>query len=147
MIRTRRMVAELTGWAIAVALASPMALAQQKPAPPPAPVVPEVGADGVQRASITLDSYSFAPAHLIVQAGKPVELTLTSAATLVPHNLILKEPAAGLSVAQEVGPRETAKVRFTPTQPGTYVFYCDKKLLFFPSHREQGMEGRLEVRP
>ncbi|HLB16297.1 MAG TPA: cupredoxin domain-containing protein, partial [Burkholderiales bacterium] len=85
--------------------------------------------------------------HLIVQAGKPVELTLTSAATVVPHNLILKDPAAGLSVAPDVGPRETAKVSFTPTKPGTYVFYCDKKLLFFPSHREQGMEGRLEVRP
>jgi plastocyanin len=76
-----------------------------------------------------------------------VELRLTSVTTLTPHNFILKEPGAGLSVAQEVGPRETAKVIFTPTKPGIYVFYCDKKLPFFPSHREQGMEGRLEVRP
>jgi len=111
MIRTSRMVAGLTGWALAVALASPMALAQQKAVPSPPPAVAEVGPDGVQRASVTLDSYSFAPAHLIVQAGKPVELTLTSVTTLVPHNLILKEPAASLSVAQDVGPRETAKVR------------------------------------
>jgi plastocyanin len=147
MNRINGMIARLTGWAAAAALAGPTALAQQKPAPPPPPVVPEVGPDGVQRASITLDSYSFGPAQLIVQAGKPVELTLTSVATLVPHNLVLKEPAAGIAVAQDVGPRETATVRFTPTQPGAYVFYCDKKLLFFPSHREQGMEGRLEVRP
>jgi plastocyanin len=132
---------------LAVVLASLLALAQEKPGAALPPVTAEVGPDGVQRASITLDSYSFTPAHLIVQAGKPVELTLTSVATLVPHNLILKEPAAGLSVAQEVGARETAKVSFTPTKPGTYAFYCDKKLLFFPSHREQGMEGRLEVRP
>jgi hypothetical protein len=31
-------------------------------------------------------------------------------------------------------------------QPGIYLFYCDKKLLFLPSHREKGMEGRLEGR-
>jgi len=135
------------GLVLTAALVTSLTLAQEKPAAPPSPVTVEVGADGVQRASITLDSYSFTPAHLIVQVGKSVELTLTSVTTLTPHDFILKEPAAGLSVAQEVGPRETAKVIFTPTKPGTYVFYCDKKLPFFPSHREQGMEGRLEVRP
>ncbi len=147
MIGTKQIVAGLAGIAVAAMLVTPPTFAQQKPAAPPPPVTAEVGPDGVQRASVTLDSYSFAPPHLIVQAGKPVELTLTSVATLVPHNLVLKQPDAGISVAQDVGPRDTAKVRFTPTKPGTYVFYCDKKLLFFPSHREQGMEGRLEVRP
>jgi plastocyanin len=131
----------------AVALGSSLTLAQEKPAAPPPPVTAEVGPDGVQHASITVDSYSFTPRHLIVQAGKLAELTLTSVTTLTPQNFILKEPASGLSVAQEVGPREIAKVIFTPTKPGIYVFYCDKKLPFFPSHREQGMEGRLEVRP
>jgi plastocyanin len=141
------MVAVLAGGIVATALASSLTLAQQKPAVPPPPVTAEVGSDGVQRASITLDSYSFTPGHLIVQAGKPVELTLISVTTLVPHNLTLKEPAAGLSIAQEVGPGQTAKVTFTPTTPGTYLFYCDKRLPFFPSHRQEGMEGRLEVRP
>ena len=42
------------------------------------PVVIQVAADGVQRATITLDSYSYSPNHLIVEAGKPVVLTLTS---------------------------------------------------------------------
>ena len=110
-------------------------------------VTAEVGPDGVQRASITVDSYSFTPGHLIVQAGKSVELTLTSVTTLTPHNFAIREPAAGLLVMQEVGPRETAKVTFMPTKAGSYAYYCDKKLPFFPSHREQGMEGRLEVRP
>ena len=140
-------IARLAGGIVAIALASSLALGQQKPAATPGPVIAEIGPDGVQRASVTLDSYSFAPQHLIVQADKPVELTLTSVTTLVPHNLTLKEPAAGFSIAQEVGPGQTAKVSFTPTKPGTYAFYCDKKLPFFPSHREQGMEGRLEVRP
>lgn len=102
----------------------------------------EPGADGVQRATIILDSYSYSPDRLIVQVGKPVELTLTSVTTITPHNFIIKE----LAVEQDTGAGKTVTVRFTPMQPGVYLFYCDKKLLFLPSHREKGMEGRLEVR-
>lgn len=105
-----------------------------------------VGEDGVQRGIITVDSYSYTPSHLIARAGKPVELALTSVTDIVPHNFLLKEPTAGLDVEQDVKAGKTVTVRFTPTQPGTFTFYCDKQLLFFKSHRERGMEGRLEVR-
>jgi heme/copper-type cytochrome/quinol oxidase subunit 2 len=110
------------------------------------PVVVELAADGAQRATITLDSYSYTPNHLIVQHDKPVELALTSVTTLTPHNFILKEPSAGIEVEQDVRPGKTVTVRFKPTHPGTFTFYCDKKLLFFASHREKGMEGKMEVR-
>ena len=110
------------------------------------PVEVETAPDGVQRVSITMDSYSYTPNHIIVRVGKPVELILTSVTTLTPHNFVLKEPAAGLMVEQDVRAGKTLTVRFTPTQPGQFTFYCDKKLLFFASHREKGMEGRLEVR-
>lgn len=106
------------------------------------PVTLQPGADGVQRTAIILDSYSYSPDRLIVQAGQPVELALTSVTTITPHNFIIKD----LGVEQDVGAGKTVTVRFTPTQPGTFPFYCDKKLLFLPSHREKGMEGRLEVR-
>jgi plastocyanin len=108
----------------------------------------EVGKDGVQRATMTMDSYEYIPKRLIVQAGKPVELTLKSVTIMVPHNLVLKEPDAGLDVNQTVGSGDTEKVRFTPTKPGTYTFYCDKKppWPFAKTHREKGMEGTLEVR-
>lgn len=106
------------------------------------PVTLQPGADGVQRLAIILDSYSYSPDRLIVQAGQPVELALTSVTTITPHNFIIKD----LGVEQDVGAGKTVTVRFTPTQPGTFPFYCDKKLLFLPSHREKGMEGRLEVR-
>lgn len=122
-------------------------LLEAEEVPPPAPVTAELGVDGVQRATILLDSYSYTPAHLIVQAGKPVELTLTSVTTLVPHNFILKDPAAGLNVEKDVSAGKTEKVTFTPTQPGTFGFYCDRRLWPMPSHRDKGMEGRLEVRP
>lgn len=110
------------------------------------PVELTIGEDGVQRGTIILDSYSYSPNHLIVRAGKPVELTLTSVTTITPHNFILKEPTAGLAVEQDVGAGKSLTVRFTPQQPGLFTFYCDKQLLFFKSHREKGMEGRLEVR-
>ena len=104
------------------------------------------GPDGIQRATITLDSYSYVPSHLVVQTGKPVELTLTSVTSITPHNFILKEPAAALDVELDIGAGKSVTVRFTPSQAGVFTFYCDKKLLFFASHREKGMEGRLEVR-
>jgi plastocyanin len=113
---------------------------------PAEPVVLSVDEDGVQRTTMTLDSYSYKPNHLVVQAGKPIELTMKSATFLTPHNFVLKEPAAGLMVEVDVGGGKSLTVRFTPAQPGTFTFYCDKKLLFFKSHREKGMEGRLEVR-
>jgi plastocyanin len=121
-------------------------LADEAPPAPPPPVTAELGADGVQRATITLDSYSYTPGHLIVQSGKPVELTLIRATLLVPHNFLLKEPDAGIVIEEDVGHSEPTTVKFTPARPGTYPYYCDRKLPFRPSHREQGMEGRLEVR-
>ena len=110
------------------------------------PVTAETGTDGIQRLAITLDSYSFAPAYIIVQSGKPVEFTLKNVSSIAPHSLKIDAPADGLSVYQEVEPGKTATLSFTPAKPGMYEFYCDKKLAFFPSHRKKGMVGKLEVR-
>jgi heme/copper-type cytochrome/quinol oxidase subunit 2 len=110
------------------------------------PIAIPVSEDGVQRATITLDSYSYTPNHLIVQAGKPVELTLISVTTIIPHNFIIKSPTGNLSVEQDVSAGKTVTIRFTPTQPGTFPIYCDKRLWPLPSHRDKGMEGTLEVR-
>lgn len=118
---------------------------EQAPHVPPL-LVPVDQLDGIQRATIILDSYSYTPNHLIVQAGKPVELLLTSITTITPHNFLLKNEVAGLSIERDVGSGRTVTVQFTPMKPGIYTFYCDKKLLFFPSHQEKGMEGKLEVR-
>ena len=106
------------------------------------PFVVPVAADGVQRATIVLDSYSYAPSHLVVQSGMPVELTLKSETIITPHNFIIKE----LSVEQDIGAGKTVVVTFTPTQIGTFPIYCDKRLWPLPSHRDKGMEGTLDVR-
>lgn len=110
------------------------------------PVTATIDADGVQRATLMLDSYSYTPSYLIVEVNKPVELTLTNESGFVTHNLVLDDPASGLKLKQNVGGGDTAKLAFTPTRTGTFVFYCDKKAPFMASHREKGMEGKLEVR-
>lgn len=111
-----------------------------------ASVVVPVDSDGVQRVTIVVDSYSYTPSHLQVEIGKPVELVLNSVTIITPHNFVLKEPAAGLMIEEDVPAGKGAIVRFTPTQRGLFKFYCDKKLLFFKSHRDKGMEGLLDVR-
>lgn len=111
-----------------------------------AAVTATLDADGVQRASMVLDSYSYSPSHLIVQVDKPVELTLTRASSMVPHNIIIDDPESGLSIDQDVPGGKSVILSFTPTRTGRFVFYCDKSAPFSKSHREKGMEGILEVR-
>lgn len=133
-----------TVWLLTVVV-EPVVLAAEPSQASPSLVIP-VAADGVQRARVTLDSYSYSPNHLIVEAGKPVELTLTSVTTITPHNFIIKDPAGNLFVEQEVSAGKTVTITFTPIQPGTFPIYCDKRLWPMPSHRDKGMEGTLEVR-
>ena len=130
---------------LAILFSPSVGIGADQPQVPPLQV-PVDQLDGIQRATIILHSYSYTPNHLIVQAGKPVELLLTSITTITPHNFLLKNEAAGLSIERDVGSGRTVTVQFTAKKPGTYTFYCDKKLLFFPSHQEKGMEGKLEVR-
>jgi heme/copper-type cytochrome/quinol oxidase subunit 2 len=113
---------------------------------PGPPLIVPLGENGVQRATVTLDSYSYAPSHLIVASGKPVELTLTSVTTITPHNFIIKDPTGGLDIEQDVGAGKTAMVKFTPSRTGIFTIYCDKRLWPLPSHRDKGMEGTLEVK-
>lgn len=126
---------------LAIAMSGPPILAEN-PFAVDVPTAP----DGVQRAVVEADSYDFAPRHLIVRAGKPVELTFKSLTWLVPHNVIIDDPRSGLAIREAISAGESVTVRFTPMVPGTFAIYCDRKLPFFKSHREKGMEGVLEVR-
>jgi hypothetical protein len=79
-----------------------------------------VAADGVQRATVTLDSYSYTPNHLIVEAGKPVELTLTSVTSFAPHNFIIKDSAGSLSVEQDVSAGKTVTTNLRRLSPAHF---------------------------
>lgn len=110
-----------------------------------ATLVAEPSADGVQRATIVMESYSYVPDHLVFQLGSPVELVLENKSWLVPHNFILQDADADLRLEADVAGGDRAILRFTPTRSGTGTFFCDKKLLFFKSHRHRGMEGRIDI--
>ncbi len=100
--------------------------------------------DGIQRVKILAGSYYFNPDHIVVKVNVPVEITIRKEAGITPHAFVINSPDAGLNIHEALN-SEPKVITFTATKAGKYLFYCDKKLLFFKSHREQGMEGTLEV--
>ena len=109
------------------------------------PVEARISQDGIQRAEIIVDSYSFEPDRILVVVGKPAELDLRSVTSLIPHNFSIRHPEAGMDIDQDIPHGEDVKVTFTPTKTGSYEFYCNKRGLF-GSHRKKGMEGTIEVK-
>ena len=104
-----------------------------------------VDKDGVQRVDILGGGYFFTPNRIIVKVNVPVELKVRKESGVVPHNIVIKEPEAGINVDESLD-TDPKIIKFTPTKTGTYPFYCSKKkFFFFTSHREEGMEGVLEV--
>lgn len=104
-----------------------------------------LGADGIQRVEVLGGGYFYNPNYIIVKVNVPVEITYKREAGFVPHDFAIKAPEAGIDFSESM---DTAPkvVKFTPTKPGVYPFYCTKKLLFSTSHRDKGMKGVLEVR-
>jgi plastocyanin domain-containing protein len=101
--------------------------------------------DGVQRVEIVGGSYFFDPNYIIVKVNVPVELKFRKESGMIPHDVVVKAPEAGIDFKVDL--KETPEiVKFTPTKIGTFTFDCTKKLLFFESHKEKGMTGTLEVR-
>ena len=98
-----------------------------------------------QTIDVVLGSYYIKPDKLSVKVGQPVTLNLVNAATMVPHDLVIRAPDAGIDIAIDVPAGKQASVTFTPTKTGRYEMVCDKKLLFLKSHKDKGMHGTLEV--
>jgi plastocyanin len=106
--------------------------------------VASVGEDGVQRVEVRAGEYFFDPGHIVVKVNVPVELTVSKEPGLH-HDIVMREPQAGMDFKVELDKDEPRTIRFTPTRAGRYPFYCDKRFLFFKSHRDRGMEGLMEV--
>lgn len=100
--------------------------------------------EGVQRVTVVARSYYFNPSHVTVRAGQPVELQLSREPGLVPHDFTLVAPEAGIDIRVDLSTAPQT-VRFTPTRPGRYPFFCSQRFLG-QSHRERGMTGVLEVK-
>ena len=102
--------------------------------------------DGVQRIKIILGSYFYSPNEIIIQANKPVSIELENQSFLIPHNFVIDNSKMGLHHEINVSAGDTVNLQLLLTSPGRYTFYCNKQLLFFPRHDQEGMEGVLEVR-
>jgi plastocyanin len=98
-----------------------------------------------QEMVIDMESYAFTPAELTIERGKPMTLILRNQSFLVPHNFLLENPHGVRILEADISSGESQAHVLTLTESGIYPFYCDKQLLFFPTHREEGMEGRLIV--
>jgi plastocyanin len=98
-----------------------------------------------QEMVIDMESYAFTPAELTIERGKPVTLILRNQSFLVPHNFLLENPHGVRILEADISSGESQTHVLTLNESGIYPFYCDKQLLFFPTHREEGMEGRLIV--
>lgn len=106
-----------------------------------------LAATPVRSIPMQLGDYHFMPDTLTVPSGETVRLELTNTDKVTPHNFTLKAETAGLNVDVDVSAGKTEVVDITPLAPGTYKFYCNKKLLFMKSHRDRGMEGTMIVAP
>jgi uncharacterized cupredoxin-like copper-binding protein len=113
-----------------------------------------IAADAQQLTVTVGDSLSFDRPTLIVEAGRPVVVTVRNQ-SMTEHDFVIPSmPAQDVVVRFEgghshgdgtaiVGHPQTkgeVRVQFTPTEPGTYEFYCS-----LPGHREAGMTGTVTV--
>ncbi|NJD55615.1 MAG: quinol oxidase [Nitrospirae bacterium] len=102
------------------------------------------GPDGVQQVSMTGGEYFFDPNYIIVKVNVPVALAVRKEGGVVPHDIVMNSPEAGMNFKEPLG-KDTKIIRFTPTKTGKYPFTCTQKFLFFRSHEARGMKGTIEV--
>ena len=84
---------------------------------------------------VTAKRFTFDPATITVQKGKPVKLVITSAD--VDHGIKIEE----FGVNQKVPAKQTVNVTFTPDKVGTFEFRCS--IVCGPGHDD--MLGQLVV--
>ncbi len=103
-----------------------------------------VDKDGTQHVSIIAGGYFFKPNRIVVKKNIPVELSVSREPGMVPHSIVANAPEAGIVFDEPLNGNPKI-ITFTAQATGEYVFYCKNKLPFFPSHREKGMQGIIEV--
>lgn len=85
---------------------------------------------------IVATEFKFAPATVLVDAGRAVTLVLDNSGAETEHGLFL--PAFGLRLQARAG--EIARKSSVFGKPGEYKFICD-----LPGHHDAGMKGTLIV--
>lgn len=77
--------------------------------------------NGVQKVTITIDGRGYTPTFFAVKAGTPVEMTLsTTNAYSCASSFTFKK----FNIFEQLGPTDTKKVTFTPTEKGSFTYSC-----------------------
>ena len=108
-------------------------------------LLPQSNVSNSREIVIDMESYVFTPSEVTIEVVKPITLILNNQSFLVPHNFLIENPHGVRVLEADISSGESQTHTLTLTEPGIYPFYCDKQLFFFPTHREEGMEGRLIV--
>ena len=85
------------------------------------------------------DAFAFTPNTITGKVGQPIHVTLVNNANGLVHSFVIDEFNVKLDNVQ---PKTSGEVTFTPTTAGTFQFYCDT-----PGHKAAGMVGTLTVNP
>ena len=136
--------ASLVRVAAAAVLASALGCGTSGSKIPVSEVVAKPDASGVQHVVVEVHSFYFKPSRVVVESGRPVEMTLKFKNFFTPHNLTCDHADGGIRIDKSAGFmsfRRTKHVKFTPSTPGEYPFYCG-----VDSHMKKGMTGTLVVR-
>lgn len=137
---------QIAKWVLLMALLAPVVQAQEgKPeGTPPKVYRATVNAEGLQVVEIVGGSYFFDPNRIVVRVNLPVELRVRKEGGIVPHNITIDAPDAGVQINENLS-TDPKSIKLTFTKTGEYAFYCGKKPPFLKSHRERGMEGTFQV--
>lgn len=96
---------------------------------------------------VHLGSYQFTPHNIQLIEDQAVILRLINTDSIIPHNFTIEDASGELDMTVDIMAGDTVDINLKPSTVGEYTFYCGNKLLFMKSHREQGMEGTLQVVP
>lgn len=97
---------------------------------------------GVQILNVQVRNFYYKPSRIVVVVNRPVRLIMKNMSHIVPHNISIHVPDAGLDIDRNMGPRRRITIEFTPTKIGEFPFFCAKD-----GHAKKGMEGTLVVIP
>ena len=84
---------------------------------------------------ISAKRFDYAPGHLTLKKGVPVNLELSTRDVLMGFNL------PDFNLRADIVPEKVTRVRFVPDKTGTFTFLCD---IFCGSGHEQ-MQGSITV--
>lgn len=94
------------------------------------------GAASPQEVTVSGTEFSFEPQQITVSSGEELVITFRNEGTIA-HNFTVSGLDAGTGTIQA---GETAELRVTPTESGTYSVICS-----VPGHAERGMRGEIMV--